>query len=148
MSPSPKLQFRPATIADIPAMSMIRLSVRENVLRDPSKVTLKMYHDYLHQDGRAWVCEHHEQIIGFSYAAVADHSIWALFVSPEHESMGVGRHLLELACDWLFSIGAEHVQLTTGAGTRADHFYTQQGWHRSETPDSSEIKFTLPRPKQ
>lgn len=44
--------FRPATVADIPAMSRIRLAVTENVLSDPSRVTEQMYRDYLEPLGR------------------------------------------------------------------------------------------------
>ncbi|WP_230404635.1 MULTISPECIES: GNAT family N-acetyltransferase [Undibacterium] len=146
MTSLPQLQYRLAIDADIPAMSVIRRSVRENILRDPSKVTIEMYHDYLHHAGRAWVCEYQGKIIGFSYAALADHSIWALFVSPEHEGLGAGKRLLKFACEWLFSQGAKQVQLSTAAGTRADRFYANQGWNRSELPDSRDVKFILPRP--
>lgn len=143
MSPISTLQFRRATEADIPAMSAIRLSVRENVLSDPSRVTLAMYRDYLEQDGRGWVCEDQDQIIGFAYAARKDHSIWALFVAPEHEAKGAGKQLLKLACEWLFSQGALQIQLDTKAGTRADRFYATQKWQRTATADSLNVKFTL-----
>ena len=82
-------------------MSEIRLLVTENVLRDPNKVTLQMYHDYLERDGRAWVAEIDHKLIGFSYAAHHDNSIWALFVDPEYEGLGAGK-----ACDYLFACGA------------------------------------------
>lgn len=39
--------FWRARQADIAAMSRIRLSVSENVLSDPARVTLQMYEDYL-----------------------------------------------------------------------------------------------------
>jgi len=53
---TPALQYGRAQPADIPAMSRIRLAVTENMLSDPGKVTLQMYHDYLQQLGRGWVC--------------------------------------------------------------------------------------------
>lgn len=127
MPPSPTFNFRLATVEDIPAMSSIRLAVRENILRDPSKVSLQMYHDYLTRDDCAWVCEQHQKIIGFSYAAIADYSIWALFVDPALESLGAGKKRLDLACEWLFAQDAHQIQLSTTKGTRADRFYLAQG---------------------
>lgn len=123
--------FRQATDSDIPAMSAIRLSVKENVLSDPSKVTERMYRDYLELLGRGWVAEVDGEIAGFCYADKTNASIWALFVSQEYEGRGLAKDLLRLAVDWLFDQGHERVQLTTSAGTRADRFYANQGWTRT-----------------
>ncbi|MBV1775953.1 GNAT family N-acetyltransferase [Burkholderiaceae bacterium DAT-1] len=127
-------------------MSVIRLLVKENVLRDPGKVTRGMYADYLDKLGRGWVCESDGVIIGFSYAAKADASIWALFVHPDHEGKGAGKALLKLATDWLFAEGATKVTLGTTANTRADSFYLAQGWQRGEMLNAVEVGFTLARP--
>ncbi len=139
------LTLRLATAADIPAMSAIRLAVRENRLSDPTRITRKMYEDYLDRLGRSWVAEADGQLIGFASAAVADSSIWALFVSPEHEGHGAGKALLKLATDWLFQQGAETITLGTAANTRADRFYAAQGWARGEMKDAIEVEYTLPR---
>jgi GNAT superfamily N-acetyltransferase len=123
--------YRRATPADIPAMSRIRLAVRENVLSDPSRITLRMYQDYLELAGRGWVAEIDGAVVGFSYADKTNASIWALFMLEEYEGRGIAKRLLRLAVDWLFEQGAESVHLTTGAGTRADKFYAAQGWTRA-----------------
>lgn len=141
-----ELQFRVAVKADIPAMAAIRLAVRENVLNNPARVTTQMYEDYLELLGRGWVCEQDGEIIGFSYAAMADGSIWALFVSPDKEGLGAGAPLLKLAADWLFSRGHPTVTLGTEANTRADRFYLAQGWTRGEMKDEVEVFYTLQRP--
>jgi GNAT superfamily N-acetyltransferase len=151
----PTLTFRPATPADIPALTLIRLAVTENVLSNPARVTPQMYADYLDRLGRGWVCEQQGAqtgapgvgIIGFSYAAQADGSIWALFVRPGSEGLGAGRELLRLASAWLFSQGHAAVTLSTQARTRADAFYAAQGWLRGEMKDDSEVFFTLARPE-
>lgn len=125
-----QVRLRRACSADIPAMSAIRLSVVENVLSDPSRVTLQMYEDYLDRDGRGWVAAIDGEIAGFSYADRKDASIWALFVSPRHEGRGLGKALLELAVAWLSELGHSRVTLSTTPGTRADRFYAALGWSR------------------
>jgi GNAT superfamily N-acetyltransferase len=137
------LQFRRATLADIPAMTAIRLAVRENILSNPGRVTQQMYEDYLERLGRGWVCERAGAVIGFSYAASEDNSIWALFVEPGHEGLGAGKRLLQLATEWLFSCGAPAVTLATSAGTRADRFYESQGWQRGAMKDGVEVCYRL-----
>jgi GNAT superfamily N-acetyltransferase len=127
-------------------MSRIRLSVRENVLSDPARVTLQMYRDYLDTLGRGWVCELDGEVVGFSYAAVEDASIWALFVLPEFEGRGIAKRLLALATSYLFDQGNDKLILSTTADTRADRFYTAQGWVRGAMKDAVEVHFTLQRP--
>lgn len=140
--------YRVARAQDIPAMSAIRLAVGENKLRDPGRITPKMYADYLDALGRGWVCERDGVIAGFAYADRGDGSIWALFVDPAHEGCGIGKRLLALATGYLFEQGHARVVLSTGPGTRADRFYTAQGWQRSFTAGDPEASFTLNRPAQ
>jgi GNAT superfamily N-acetyltransferase len=136
--------FRQANSADIPAMSRIRLSVTENVLSDPGRVTAAMYEDFLDKSGRGWVAEEAGEILAFCYADKINASIWALFVRPGHEGRGLGKSLLRQAVDWLFEIGHERVHLSTTAGTRADRFYAAQGWQRQPV-SASEIAYSLTR---
>lgn len=139
------LEFRRATANDIPSMSAIRLGVRENVLSDPARITQQMYEDYLDRLGRGWVCERDGTIIGFSYAAREDNSIWALFVEPGQEGLGAGQRLLQLAAGWLFAGGAESVKLSTAADTRADRFYLAQGWQRGALQNGRNVDYVLGR---
>jgi len=144
LPPSSTTTFRQANRADIPAMSRIRLSVTENVLSDPGRVTDTMYEDFLEKDGRGWVAEDAGEIVAFCYADKVDASIWALFVRPGHEGRGLGKALLRQAVDWLFEIGHERVRLSTTAGTRADRFYAAQGWQR-QPASATEVAYSLPR---
>ena len=137
------MKFRRAVIEDIEMMSEIRLSVTENVLSNPAKVTSQMYEDYLELLGRGWVCEMENRIVGFSYANKLDASIWALFVHPQFDRLGVGKGLLKLATDWLFKLGAEKVILSTSVNTRADRFYSAQAWMRGDVKDERDVDFTL-----
>lgn len=124
-------------------MSSIRLSARENILSDPARVTEQMYADYLTVLGRGWVAEWDGEVVGFCYADHRDSSIWALFVAPEYEGQGVGKRLLAGAVDWLFELGKECVQLSTGANTRAARFYLAQGWVSEEAKDGKELRYRL-----
>jgi len=125
------INIRQATLSDIPAMSSIRLSVTENTLSEPSRVTEKMYRDYLELLGRGWVADIDGVVVGFSYADKTDASIWALFISPDYEGRGIAKRLLQVAVDWLFALGHNSIHLSTSKDTRADRFYTGQGWTRS-----------------
>lgn len=138
---------RTASERDIPAMSAIRLAVGENRLRDPGRITPQMYADYLGLLGRGWVCERDGAIVGFAYADRDNGSIWALFVDPAHEGSGIGKRLLALATGWLFEQGLAKVVLSTGPATRADRFYTAQGWQRQHDGGQAEVIFTLDRPE-
>jgi GNAT superfamily N-acetyltransferase len=134
--------FRQARSADIPAMSSIRLSVAENVLSDPRRVTHDMYESYLDAWGRGWVAEIGGEIVAFCYADSEKGAIWALFVSPRYEGQGLAKRLLTAAVSWLFEQGHGFVSLSTRADTRADRFYAMQGWQRSPLSET-EVQYIL-----
>ncbi len=140
-----RCMFRRAGRHDIDDIMRIRFAVRENRLSDPSRVTPQMCEGYLERDGRGWVCECDGAVVGFSFAA-RDGSIWALFVDPAHEGLGIGRRLLALAVEWLFALGHLELVLDTAIGTRAERFYAEQGWRRGGRVGSTEVRFTLRRP--
>lgn len=135
--------FREATLKDISALSEVRLSVRENVLSDPNRITHEMYQTYLCEAGKGWLCEVDGEVVGFSVASLKDASIWALFVKPGHEGRGIGRKLLHLATEWLFDMGASSIVLSTEVGTRADVWYQRQGWTRGEIRPDAEVCYSL-----
>lgn len=126
-------------------MSAIRLSVTENVLSDPAKVTEQMYRDYLQRLGRGWVCCAGRKVVGFAYASRDDASIWALFVKPGYEGRGIGQRLMGHAAGWLFALGCPSIVLDTGRGTRAERFYRRQGWV-ADPGEGSSVKLRLARP--
>lgn len=135
--------FREARLEDIPALSEVRLSVKENVLSNPQRITRGMYETYLSEVGKGWLCEADGEVVGFSVASLRDASIWALFVRPQHEGRGIGRRLLHLATRWLFENGVSSISLSTAVGTRADRWYERQGWTRGEIKPDGEVQYTL-----
>jgi GNAT superfamily N-acetyltransferase len=140
--------FREANSADIPALSAVRLSVRENRLSDPGRITYEMYRAYLSELGKGWLCEVEGEVVGFSVASAGDATIWALFVKQEYEGRGIGTTLLKLATDWLFARGATSIRLSTAAQTRADRFYQRAGWQRGEIKSNGEVRYMLARPDE
>ncbi|TGE25593.1 GNAT family N-acetyltransferase [Hymenobacter aquaticus] len=136
------MHYRPATLADIPQLSLVRLAVRENRLSDPARVTPADYVDYLTRRGRGWLCETAEgTVVGFAIADLQDHSVWALFVHPDHEGQGIGKHLHDQLLTWYFRQTPHPIWLSTAPGTRAEAFYRRQGWHETGRTTSGEVRF-------
>lgn len=135
--------FREASVNDVTQIQRVRHSVKENVLSDPSLVPDTDVIDYLTRRGKGWVCETEGRIIGFSIADLQDHNIWALFLEPEYEGLGIGRRLHALMLDWYFSQTNEPLWLGTAPRSRAESFYRKAGWREVGTHGKGEIKFEL-----
>ena len=126
-------------------MHRVRLSVRENILRDASRVQPEHYLQILNEHGSGWVCEVAGRIVGFVVADLTRSSIWALFVEPTYEGGGVGRCLHETALDWLFDSGATTVSLSTEPKSRAEHFYRQANWQYAGQQPNGEARYEMVR---
>jgi len=120
-------RIRRARPEDHARVTEIRNSVKENVLRDPGRVTVADYKWFERNPG-VWVWEEDGRILGFSAADTRDGTIWALFIDPDHEGRGIGRALLAKACDVLREAGHRTATLGTEPGSRAERFYRQAGW--------------------
>ncbi len=126
-----KDSVRLARVEDIPRIVAIRAAVRENKLSDPSRVTHADIVWFIAAQA-LFVWDDHDGISGFSAGDPRDGSIWALFVDPSCEGLGIGKALLAAACDLLRQAGHREAHLTTDTGTRAEAFYQQQGWQPGE----------------
>lgn len=131
--------IRAAGRADLPRITGIRMAVRENRLCRPEKITATV--DYLIDRDGFWVFEEAGTILGFSSADPRDGSIFALFIDPDHEGLGIGRGLLARACDALAGAGHATATLTTGTGTRAERFYRLNGWTEVGRSGADEVIF-------
>lgn len=134
---------RVATAADIPGMNRVRMSVRENILSDPSLITKGDYGDMLTIHGRGWVHERDGKIVGFAVGDHARRNIWALFIEPGYEGLGIGRALHDAMVRWLFEQSSEPLWLSTTPGTRAEAFYRAAGWRHVGDAPHGEIRFEL-----
>ena len=135
--------FREAKPADIPQLQLIRRSVTENILSDPTLVTDELCALYLTERGKGWVCEVEGKIVGFSIVDLQENNIWALFMLPEFEGQGIGKQLHRIMLDWYFQQTKEPIWLGTDPGTRAERFYRRQGWRETGIHGNSEIKFEM-----
>ena len=135
--------FREATITDIPQIQIVRNSVKENVLSDPSVVTDKDCEEYLTLRGKGWVCEVDNSIVGFSIIDIKEKNIWALFVHPGYEGKGIGKKLQDIMLNWYFNQYVAILWLGTAPGTRAESFYRRSGWKEVGMHGKGEIKFEL-----
>lgn len=135
--------FREAVIADINQIQIVRHSVKENILSNPALVTDADCEEYIINRGKGWVCEIDDVIVGFSIADLKEHNIWALFVKPEFEGLGIGKKLHDLMLDWYFSQTDKSVWLGTSPNTRAENFYRKAGWKEVGIHGDGEIKFEM-----
>jgi GNAT superfamily N-acetyltransferase len=128
--------IRNATRADIPRIFEIRAAVRENRLRDPSRVTVEQVCWFIDHGG-LFVWEEDGKVVGFSGADPRNGNIFALFMDEDYEGRGIGRALFERACDVLSATGCKRMWLTTWPGTRAERFYRKAGWRVSGSEDGN-----------
>lgn len=138
--------LRPATLADIDPMHVIRIAVRENRLSDPSLITAKDYAAYLENRGAGWVVEIEHQIIGFAIVDFQENNVWALFVHPDFEKRGVGRMLHDQMISGYFARTKQTLWLGTEPHSRAESFYRNAGWKEVGKHGSGEIKFEFYAP--
>ena len=135
--------FREATIEDIPQIQIVRNSVKENTLSDPSVVTDTDCELFLTVKGKGWVCLINNEVIGFSIVDLTDQNVWALFLQPEFEGIGIGRKLMDILLEWYFSVTNDTIWLGTAPGTRAEQFYLKYGWKIIGMHGKGEVKFEL-----
>ena len=95
--------FREALLSDIDQIMVVRFSVKENHLSNPALVTEVDCEMYLTELGKGWVCELDGIVVGFSIVDLINNNIWALFVKPEHEAIGIGKKLHSLMLNWYFN---------------------------------------------
>lgn len=137
------MKIREAELKDIPQIQLVRNSVKENTLSDPSLVTDQDCENFLFNRGKGWVYEDNDRIVGFGIVDMKEKSIWALFVHPEFENQGIGRKLHNTMLNWYFNQTNEKIWLSTSPSTRAEIFYRKSGWTENGIHGKNEIKFEM-----
>lgn len=113
------------------------------MLSNPSMITESDYMEYITARGKGWLAEVENTAAGFAIIDCIDHNIWALFVKPGFDRMGVGRKLHDTMLDWYFSNYDDDLWLSTAPNTRAESFYRAAGWKEDGLHKNREIKFTI-----
>lgn len=137
------MSFREARFEDIAGIQRVRNSVHENKLSDPALVSDRDVEDYILHRGKGWVCEMNGKIVGFAIADLQDNNIWALFLQPEYERMGIGQQLHDIMMKWYFGQTEKTVWLSTAPGTTAEIFYRKNGWNEIGIHGKGELKFEM-----
>ncbi|MDP3314306.1 GNAT family N-acetyltransferase [Lutibacter sp.] len=135
--------FREATEEDIDNYMIVRMAVKENVLNNQALVTRGDNVDYLTKYGKGWVCEIDNKIVGFSIVGLIQRNVWALFVLPKFEGVGIGLKLHDIMLNWYFSQTNEKIWLGTEQKTKAETFYKNRGWIQVGMHGDDEIKFEM-----
>jgi GNAT superfamily N-acetyltransferase len=135
--------IRQAFVSDIPQIQIVRHSVLENKLSDPSLVKDSDVEDYITRRGKGWICEVDNIIVGFSIADLTDNNVWALFLRPEYERRGIGGQLHNEMLNWYFEQTDATIWLSTSPGTRAENFYRKAGWTDKGMMKNNERRFEM-----
>lgn len=145
--------FREMTSADVPMTFLVRAAAKENPMPLDSGlkalgITLESVRGHLATTHQGFVCEIEGLVIGFTIADNRTGELWVLSVWPEYEGKGIGRELMNLAQNWLFSKGWDKLWLTTGVKpSRALALYQKLGWKITGTlPHGGSYRMELDKP--
>ena len=137
---TPLVRVRAAVRGDVASMHGLRMAVRENRLSDPARIGEDDYLQFIDR-ASAWVAEMEDRIVGFAAIDEAGATVWALFVDPEAEGLGVGSALHDFMIRWACDRRIAYLSLTTSPGTRAEYFYRSHGWSTTGATEVGEVRF-------
>jgi len=137
------MNIRVAEVKDIYQIQVVRNLVKENRLSDPALVPDRDVEDYLIRRGKGWVCEINGKVVGFAIADLVENNIWALFIHPDFERIGIGKKLHDEMLNWYFSQTDTALWLGTAPKTSAEMFYRKAGWKEVGIHGKGEIKFEM-----
>ncbi|TXG00930.1 GNAT family N-acetyltransferase [Massilia arenae] len=125
------LQIRAALSTDVGAMFKVRTSVRENVLTAEELVELGITPEVISAEIErspcAWVATVDSEIVGFSMVDLDTACLFAAFVLPEYEGLGIGTGLIN-ACESEIFKSHSVAWLETAQSSRAAKLYRHLGW--------------------
>ena len=142
---------RIATVADIESLFDIRTSVEQNHLSREQMAELGIDADSLTQalagETCAWLAELDGQPVAFSMVDHDDACVFAVFVKPTFEGLGLGSAVLQPAEAALFQRHALIWLSTDGRdGIRANGFYRHHGWQVVQQLDDGDVRYEKQRP--
>jgi len=138
------IDIRVADKSDIPSIFKIRTSVKENHLSLEQLaeigVTPETIQEVILDEPCIWIALVNDQPVGFSMADSSEGCVFAAFVSPAYEGIGLGRLLMEKVEVYLFN-SFNKIWLETAKNSRAEGFYKKLGWIATESLPNGDIRF-------
>ena len=128
------MQYREMRQEDIAAIFRVRTSTRENRMTMEELANLDITAESVSQAlnimTKGWVCEEAGKILGFTVGDGDIGEMLVVAVLPEAEGRGIGRQLMGLVQNWLFSNGHQELWLMENPEPtlRAYSFYRKLGW--------------------
>lgn len=143
-----KISVRPAHASDITTIFTIRTAVKENQLSQEQLTEMGITPDVILEmitlPDCVWVADINGITAGFAIADKEEGSIFALFVLPEYEGMGLGGKLMNYAEAALFQQHAQ-IWLETDSDSRAAVFYQRRGWEAVEQLNGTDKRYQKKR---
>ncbi|WPO00536.1 GNAT family N-acetyltransferase [Pseudomonas sp. MUP55] len=142
--------IRAATVEDIDLLTTIRTSVVQNHLSLEQMadlgITPQVLVDTLRAAPCAWIAEVDGQAAAFSMVDLEAGEVFAMFVLPTHENLGLGRRLMAVAETALFE-HHDHLYLVTDGRDeiRANGFYQRLGWRKAGFVDGDDVRYEKSR---
>ncbi|AZE60843.1 MULTISPECIES: GNAT family N-acetyltransferase [Pseudomonas fluorescens group] len=138
--------IRAATADDVDTLCAIRTAVVQNHLSLEQMadlgITPQVLVDTLSAAPCAWIAEVDGQAVGFSMVDLAEGEVFAMFVLPTHENLGLGRQLMALAEAALFEHHDRLYLVTDGRDDiRANGFYQRLGWSVVGRVEGDDVRY-------
>jgi len=142
--------IRAATQDDVDTLFNIRTRVVQNHLSVDQMaqlgITPQVLADSIREAPCAWVAEVDGQPVAFSMVDLATGEVFAMFVLPTHENLGLGRRLMAVAETALFERHATLFLVTDGRDEiRANGFYQRLGWTVTGSVEGDDVRYEKSR---
>lgn len=142
--------IRAATQDDVDTLFNIRTRVVQNHLSVEQMaqldITPQVLADSIREAPCAWVAEVDGQPVAFSMVDLATGEVFAMFVLPTHENLGLGRQLMAVAETALFERHATLFLVTDGRDEiRANGFYQRLGWTVTGSVEGDDVRYEKSR---
>lgn len=119
---------------DVPALFVVRVATRENVLSLDQLASLGIteatIHEAIEGSHAGWLYEDQGRVVAFAMGDYEGKELTVIAVLPDYEKQGIGGQLLTQVENWLKSKGCDEICLSTDLDVklRAYGFYRKWGW--------------------
>ena len=142
--------IRVATQDDVESLFTLRTSVVQNHLSVEQMadlgITPQVPAESIRQAPCVWMAEVNGQPAAFSMIDLAAGEVFAMFVSPAYENLGLGRQLMAVAEAALFEHHETLFLITDGRDEiRANGFYQRLGWTVVGSVEGDDVRYEKSR---